>query len=238
MIFKERCVVNNCQTGNSSLSLSRQSLQYALPPTAENTEELGDKNLLELIKNGTDSERARAIGIIFDQNHQYVTKMIRRNGIYGQDAEDIFGEIWKIILEKIPGFQYQGTPIRHWISRISRIQIDALFRKQGEENGRLINSDNEWLETVAVFEDLLRSDPKPVLSARIKHLIENILPFLLNQLSKKDREVITLSFNNGLDSPQIAEILNIKPGTVRQRKRRALNKLKELGEKEIGNDIE
>ena len=238
MIFEERCVVKNCRSDDSSLSLPRQSSLFALPPSAENIEEIGEEELLNLIKFGTNSERACAISMIFDRNQKYVSNMIARNGIYGHDAEDLFGEIWIIIVEKIIFFKYQGKPILHWISRITRIQIDAFFRKQSEENGRLFNSEDEWLETLAVIEDVLRSEPKPKLSARIKHLIQIILPQLLKQLSEKDREVITLSFIDGLDSPQIAEILKIKPGTVRQRKRRALNRLKTLGAEEIKNDAQ
>lgn len=236
VIFKERCVVKNCQSDGSSLTLSRQLLPPSLPPSADKKEELGEEKLLELIKFGTDNERKYAIGIIFDRHHKYVANMIARNRIYGQDAEDVFGSIWIIIVEKIADFQYQGTPLLHWLSRITRIQIDAFFRKKGEENGRFINGEDEWLETLAIIEDALRSEPTPELSKKMKHLITITLPHLLDQLSEKDREVIMLSFIEGLDSTQIAEALRTKPGTVRQRKRRALNKLKVFGEKEISND--
>ncbi len=221
----------------SSLSNYRHSSQPLKQPLVDQLVEVEEETLLKLIKFGTNGERELAIGVLFDRHCQYVSKMISRKGIFGSDAEDVFGDIWKIIVEKIVDFEYKGIPMIHWFSKITRIQIDAYFRKKGEENARLIFPEDERLESIAAVKNITGSKLNFEQSPKLRNLITNILPKLIEKLSEKEKEVIKLAYFEGLDSSQIAQKINSKSGTVRQRKRRALNKLKLLGEKGTDNDI-
>lgn len=194
-------------------------------------EDAEESNLLVLIKHGTNRERVKAVSIIYDQHCEKVAQMIDRKGIPKADAEDIFGEVWKIILEKLPLYEYRGKPIWYWISRITKIQIKAYYRIKHEQNGRFQQTSDEWFDLLVHVKDVFDDKPVSELSPHIKKLIDHTLPKLLSTLSVEEKDVIILSFYHDMDSTQIAAKLGIKPGTVRQKKRRALAKLAQLGKK-------
>ena len=227
--------MNLSKLSDSHLSMSRHESSHSTTPIApvEGLEDAEEKTLLHLIKVGTNEERKQAVSIIYDRHCDRVAKMIDRKGIKKADAEDIFGEVWKVALEKMPRFEYQGIPIWHWLSRITHIQIDAYFRQQKEQNGRLIETEDEWLETLTYVENLLNDHKNHNLSPHIKNLIDQTLPELIATLSSTEKVVIACAFYQEMDSTQIAKKLNMKPGTVRQQKRRALVKLKQWGAKEV-----
>jgi RNA polymerase sigma-70 factor (ECF subfamily) len=54
------------------------------------------------------------------------------------------------------------------------------------------------------------------------------LPAALGKLSDQQRLLLSLRFGQGLDSGQIAAILNVAEGTVRTRLHRTLNRLREI----------
>lgn len=210
-----------------------ESSQSPSMPPAVSLEDANEERLLYLIKFGTNKERKKAITVIYDRHEDRIAKMIDNKGIQLADAEDIYAEVWKIILEKLPTFEYKGTPLWHWFSRITKIQINAYFRKRTESNGRYYDTHDDWLEMLGYVEELIEDKKMSSPSPHIQKLIDQTLPKLMAKLSDTQKAVILYTFYRDMDSTEIAKKLQSKPGTVRQQKKRALDKLVKLGAKGV-----
>lgn len=220
---------------HSSISRHRAS-QRTISASVADLEGAGEEQLLHLTRSGTNWERGAAVTVLYERHCDKVSEMIDKRGIPLADAEDIFAEVWRIALEKLPYFEYTGTPLWHWLSRITKIQIDAYFRRRKVQNGRFINAQDEWLETLLSSEDGV-GEENPPRSPQIQKMLDHDLPQLLAMLSEKERQILYCTFYEELDSTQIAKKFQAKPGTVRQQKRRALEKLRKLRKGLTDDDI-
>jgi RNA polymerase sigma-70 factor (ECF subfamily) len=127
---------------------------------------------------------------------------LRRLGSPEQDAWDILQQTWVKILRGLSGLK-EPRNLAPWLYRIARHaaidqgQIRALYREHLEE-----------LSPATDAED----DPGP------RHL-ENAeqIHHGLQQLDLPQREVLTLHFLESMCIEQIAQVLDIPPGTVKSR---------------------
>lgn len=212
-----------------------------MPKTASRTcasplESASEEKLLAMIQSGSMREQEAAFTIIYNSHKDRVERMIRFKGIQGEDAQDIFGDVWKIVVEKLPTFEYWGKPLWRWLSRITKIQIDAYFRRQKEYNGRCTPINEEWLEILTYIESMFGEKNSAAPSPTTKRLIDKTLPMLLATLPKIEKQILIYSYYHDQDSSQIAKKLRIKPGTIRQKKRRALKKLSDYVKLKEGCD--
>ncbi len=147
---------------------------------------------------------------IYKENYKYVYNValsVLRNK---KDAEDIMQDVFIKFFESIEYFKGKSD-IKTYLYRITVnkcidfIRRETLKRKKSEIiNEKFAQKQNDNL----------------------------ILDNLLEKLNVDERIIVSLSEIAGFSYKEIAEILNIKIGTVKSRINRAINKLKDIINKE------
>ena len=142
---------------------------------------------------------------------------LRRLGNEEQDAWDILQETWMKVIRHISQLR-DGQRLSSWLYRIARNtafrqrKIRERFQTGMDENG-------------ATFESPEDSDPIQCEDARKVH--QGLL-----QLSPPHREILTLFFLEELSIDEIAEIIEVPPGTVKSRLYYAKQSLRAILEQE------
>jgi RNA polymerase sigma factor (sigma-70 family) len=214
--------------------------KWPLPPVFVPLDLKGasDEELLELIKCGTESQRSNAFSAIYRRYYLDVWRFIRSDVACEADAKDIYGEVWRVVLNRLDEFEWRGIPIKYWLLGVARRKSLERFRELQAENSRCISltemhEETEIHRNAALFDTALRLDedpsaPAPV-SSRIRNEVDKLLHRGLSKLSVKQRKIIELIyFRNIHNSTEIGRLLGMKPGTVRQNHKRALERLREL----------
>jgi RNA polymerase sigma factor (sigma-70 family) len=151
----------------------------------------------------------------YDRVYGYVASLLRDRTLAEDIAHEAFLRLHKS-LEKIDPsrdpapwvFTVVSNIVRdHWRSKTHRVSKDSSELSEIEE---LVSSGDGQLEELARDESA-----KAVRQA-------------LGELEADDREVILLRTYQEMDTPQISEILGIKPDAVRQRHSRAVKRLGEI----------
>jgi len=130
-------------------------------------------------------------------------------------AEDLVAEIFVKAWEKLYTYkERKNVPFGAWLFRIARNEVIDAYR-----------TTRTWEE---IPEDLSDPDEFNRADTSTKRLyVLKIVRNALNQLPKRYREVLSLSYIAGLSNPEVANTLRISEGSMRILKFRALNKLKE-----------
>jgi RNA polymerase sigma-70 factor, ECF subfamily len=181
---------------------------------------LADEELMELVDGGD----TRAFEVIFDRHsgpgYSLALRMCGRRAL----AEDIVQEAFLSLWRSGSGYDRARGSVRSWVlSAVHNRAVDAL-RRTGAKAGRDVSDEGiaERLpgrdSTEAEVER--REDTRRVRSA-------------LDELPADQRQVIELAYFGGLSHSQIAEMLDLPPGTVKGRMRLGLTKMRSaLGEAE------
>lgn len=154
--------------------------------------------------------------------HPIFSYILRRTGNF-DDAADIAAETFLKAFTHIRNFSYQGISVKVWLYRIATNEVNLFFRSQRKRHSLLekVNGENREL-----FRDYLRED-KEALEAEL-HRHEQFLTVVsqLKTLPVKYQEVLALRYFEGKDNREIAEILNLKEGTLKSLLSRGLEKLR------------
>jgi RNA polymerase sigma-70 factor, ECF subfamily len=128
-------------------------------------------------------------------------------GVLGNeaDAEDVSQDVFLRAYRKLGGLR-DPERFRAWVARMSR----RLALNHQRAAGRAQRRDNSWLETTAL----------PAESAETEVATRDFNALLRDEmdcLPEKLRSVLLLSAVDGMDTRQVAEVLDIPQGTVRSR---------------------
>ena len=196
-------------------------------------ENASDQQLLEYFQQGSVVERENACSALYQRYNSPLFRFINSRVHSEQDAQDILSDVWVITLSKLMNFVWQEDtkseqPLKSWLFAIASNKIKEYFRKVAKET--IIELEN----VVALIELKLNDEgtawqkASPMLREKANQLMHDALHDALNQLNPTERRVLTLTYYERKNSTQIGEILNIKPGTVRQHRRRGLKKLRKI----------
>ena len=144
------------------------------------------------------------------------------------DASDIVQETQAVIAKRIGDFiKRQPTSFRIWIRRKALEQlVDQRRRHVGAKKRSVLREQNMAdVSSIAIARKLLSNTPSKILR---KIELQEQVRGLIEQLSEKYREVLSLRHVEGLSNNEVADILNIDPNTARQRYGRALRRLHQL----------
>ena len=144
------------------------------------------------------------------------------------DASDVVQETQMVIAKRIGDFtQRRPTSFRIWIRRKMLEQlVDQRRRHVGAEKRSVLKEQSMAdVSSIAIARKLLSNTPSKILR---KIELQQQVRGLIEQLSEKYREVLSLRHVEGLSNNEIADILDIDPNTVRQRYGRALRRLHQL----------
>ena len=181
---------------------------------------LADEELMELVDGG----EMRAFEVIFDRHasagYSLAFRMCRRRAL----AEDIVQEAFLSLWRSGTSYDRARGSVRSWVlSAVHNRAIDQL-RRAGVKTGRDVHDDGitERLPArEATDAEVERRDE----AGRVRGA--------LGELPADQRQVIELAYFGGLTHSQIAEMLDLPPGTVKGRMRLGLTKMRSaLGETE------
>lgn len=162
------------------------------------------RDLLSKVANKDSAAFQQLYDLFADRVYRYAFTILHNKHLAEEIAQETMVAVWKSA-DRFAGRSKAST----WIFGIARNQALTLLRKE------------KRTETVAEPE-LVQADPS-------KHILahERVMK-ALNRLSDDHREVVYLTFYEGLSYGEIAGILDIPPGTVKSRMFHAKRKLAEV----------
>jgi RNA polymerase sigma-70 factor, ECF subfamily len=175
---------------------------------------LSEKELQELVRRAQDGD-TDAFGKIYDHFftpvYRYAAFRLPR-----EMAEDTTADIFVKAWEKLHTYKaHKNVPFGAWIFRIARHTVIDMYRTQRG------------------FEEVPESVPDTDVFNRAEARMERkdtlrIVRGALNQLPKRYREVLLLTYVSELPYSEVARVLHLSEGGVRILKMRALRKLEAL----------
>jgi RNA polymerase sigma-70 factor, ECF subfamily len=181
---------------------------------------LADEELMELV----DAGETRAFEVIFDRHggagYSLAYRMCGRRAL----AEDIVQEAFLSLWRSGSGYDRTRGSVRSWVlGAVHNRAVDAL-RRTGAKAGRDVSDEGiaERLKAPDTTDaEVVRRDE----ARRVRGA--------LTELPADQRQVIELAYFGGLTHSQIADVLELPPGTVKGRMRLGLTKMRSaLGEAE------
>ena len=179
---------------------------------------LADEELMELVNDG----EMRAFEVIFDRHagagYSLALRMCGRRALAEDIVQDAFLSLWR----SGAGYDRARGSVRSWVlSAVHNRAVDAL-RRTGAKAGRDVH-DEGMAERLPAPEatdaEVARRDE----ARRVRGALDD--------LPTDQRQVIELAYFGGLTHSQIAEMLELPPGTVKGRMRLGLTKMRySLGE--------
>jgi RNA polymerase sigma-70 factor (ECF subfamily) len=181
---------------------------------------LADEELMELVAGG----EVRAFEVVFDRHAGAAYSLAYRMCGKRALAEDIVQEAFLSLWRSGAAYDRRRGSVRSWVlSAVHNRAIDQL-RRAGAKAGRDVQDDGiaERLPARETTEaEVERRDE----AGRVRGA--------LGELPPDQRRVIELAYFGGLTHGQIAEALDLPPGTVKGRMRLGLTKMRSaLGEAE------
>jgi len=176
---------------------------------------------IRLIQRAKDGDRS-AFAEIF-RRHQsavfhYVLSLAGDVGL----AEDVTGEVFVRLVEKIDQFTYQGKPLLAWLFAIARNLVRGHHR-QGRGVTEIPLNDCLMISTADTAEE-----------TAICHMTQEQLAAAIARLTEGQRQVILLRFIEGLDIESVARVLDKPMSAVKSLQHRGLAALRRILAKKSG----
>lgn len=184
-----------------------------------------DEELLARIRRG---EHA-LFGVLVRRYERELYGYLRRYIGDADLAADVFQNTCVAVFTKIQQYE-PGRPARPWLYTVATNQaIDAMRRRARRKDARnvpLLPPDESGDSAGSLFELLEQAAPGPgdvAEGAELRHLVR----VAVDDLPELLREVVVLTYFQGLKYQDAAEILGVPLGTVKSRLHAALAKLTE-----------
>jgi len=131
------------------------------------------------------------------------------------DAEDIAGDVFLKALDSLESYEERGIPMQAWLFRIAHNLVVDYFRKTSKR------------KTVDIDSVTIESDKAPEAIAEVNIEIERVKK-AMEQLTREQREVLSLRFFGEFTSKETGGILGKSDGAVREMQRAATEKLRSI----------
>ena len=156
-------------------------------------------NLVQRARQGDHQAFAQLYENHFDKIFRYVVLKIGNQA----EAQDMTQQVFVKAYESIGSYQLQGVPFTAWLFRIAHNQMVDYVRKQSKRQ-------TVWLdETIQVRDD---SDLEHDVETKIE--MEQVVT-ASKQLTKAQREVISLRFAGGLSITEAAKTMRKSEGAIK-----------------------
>jgi len=164
-----------------------------------------------------------ALAAIFDEYAPALYKYLLRLGVNSQEADQIVGDVFVRLLEKLAEGKGPRTNLRSYLFQIAyHLVVD-----QARERQRTAPLD---------LADSVKEDMEPVQSqTEEKMLLEVLSEAMQNELTEEQRSVIVLRFQEDFSLKETAEILGKEVNAVKALQNRGINKLRQFMVRKGGN---
>ena len=170
-----------------------------------------EESLVRQAREGDQKAFSRLYEEHFDRIYRYVAVRIGDR----TEAEDMTQQVFLKALQSISSFKWKGIPFSAWLYRIAHNQVVDYLRKKTKKPGALLD------------ESLISSDSNPQLMAEHSLDIEQLVS-ATKQLTKAQREVISLRFAGGLAVAEVANIMGKSQGAVKALQHSAIVALRKV----------
>lgn len=172
-----------------------------------------EARLIQRAKNGD----ATALAEIYDRCQPAIYRYIFYHINDIAAAEDLTGEVFVRLVEKIDRFTYRDRPLLAWLYTIARNLVTGYHRRAGRQSPP---------------PDGLQAPHAPDLEEAVEHrLAQRRLAAAIARLTEDQRQVIILKFVEGLDNEMVARTLGKSVGAVKTLQHRALAALRRILER-------
>lgn len=154
--------------------------------------------------------------------HPIFNFIFHRTGDF-EDAADIAAETFLKAFTNIRNFSYRGISVKVWLYRIATNEVNFFYRKQKRYHSLFKRF---RFENTELFRDYFRQDKEALEVELRNHEQFTIVLKHLKTLPDRYQEVIALRYFEGMSNKEIAEILNLKQGTLKSLLSRGLEKLR------------
>ncbi len=186
---------------------------FRTPPGAHSLKSLADEDLMALVRDGN----ARAFGVIFDRHSGPAFSLAYRMCGRRAMAEDIVQEAFLSLWRSGARYDRARGSVRSWVLSVVHNRAVDAFRGQVTKEART-TSDQGLAEAMEAPE---RTD-REVERRDDAHQVRTAL----GELPDEQRRVIELAYFGGFTHSEIADVLDLPPGTVKGRMRLGLAKLR------------
>lgn len=174
---------------------------------------LADEDLIELVRGG----EPRALGVIFDRHSgpafSLAYRMCGRRTVAEDIVQEAFVSLWRT------GARYDRSrgSVRSWVLAVVRNRAIDSFRSESSRADREVCDDGIAMELAAPE----RTD------AEVERRYDALrVRGALEDLPGEQRRVIELAYFGGFTHTEIAQILELPPGTVKGRMRLGMTRLR------------
>ena len=145
---------------------------------------------------------------VFIKELERLRRLLIGMGISHNDGEDILQDVYLEILQRPP--KYGGLQEKtRWLMRVTINKSMLKFRQQ-RQNQRAEN----WISQQSAANG--KTQPSPENSV-IRNEENDAMKQCLNNMDESFKVPLVMKYFCGLNSSQISEILELKPGTIRKR---------------------
>ena len=130
-------------------------------------------------------------------------------------AEDLTGEVFVRVVEKIDRFAYRGRPLLSWLYTIARNAVIDYQRRAG-------------LTVMLPLDERLVAEGEDVEEAAERELTRRRLAAALGHLTEDQRQVILLKFVEEMSNEEVARTVGKSIGAVKALQHRALASLQRV----------
>lgn len=179
----------------------------------------------EIVRRAQDRDRA-AVGELYELYGRKLYAYFSYNlGNQQHAAEDLTGEVFLKVLEKIDGYRFTGVPFTAWLYRIAHNHLVDYVRHRKREPAFSLEETPPSLEPCDSQEEELDL-----------RLSSQGLKEALHQLTFEQRQVILLRFVQDLSIADTARIMGKGEDAVKKLQSRALKSLKRILSREDDSD--
>lgn len=164
---------------------------------------------------------AQACAVLYDRHYDAVYRYCYYRLGDGHAAQDVAGEVFVRMVEKLDTFRPRGRPLLAWLYTIARNLVTDRYRQQGQANEVALEA------AVPLADD--GDGPDRLADRRLE---AECLSLALAHLTEDQRQVILLKFMENLSNAQVACVLDKSEGAIKSLQHRALAALRRAIEKE------
>ena len=159
------------------------------------------------VRKSLEAELASLYGEYYDKIAHYASVHIGNR----VEAEDIAGEVFLKAIKSLESYEKRGTPMQAWLFKIAHNLVVDYLRKVSKR------------KTTDIDSITIRSDEDPENIAEMSIEIARVRE-AMKQLTRDQREVLSLRFFGELTSKETAVIMGKTDGAVREMQRAATSR--------------
>ncbi len=163
------------------------------------------------VRKSLESELSGLFGDYYDKIARYASIHIGNRA----DGEDIAGDVFLKAIDSLGSYEKRGIPMQAWLFKIAHNLVVDFLRQSSKRKTVDIDS-----VTVRSEESLEKITENNIEVEKVKEAME--------ELTREQREVISLRFFGELTSKETAAIMGKSDGAVREMQRAATVKLRAL----------